>query len=561
MTDHEKALRSVECQVLDRHHLQFPLLQRNTNDAIAALLRCYGDVVRGLRKGSIPKDSDNANHETANEGFRGLAHCLRWIRSNCPHLITVPSPGDGQLQREALELLRWGVKYDPLCNQHIAYSRNVNGTRWVDADVNESGKTITFLPRDDINPQFFVSQVEARKADDERQGALYPDQRLSELSKAWFQSARVAGTQLQFDDRLIESSGALEVAIDWLHKSLLPELSEDSQLGGFSARALRRVLAALHVACLFRVRFEDSSDSMPEGEPHVRTHVLSWKVDDLINWLHAITAVKQSELRSIVELFIFDNEPDRVTSAHKPLILGASDRVFLSPRLFLALPLSQMVVGAANLNPVSKEAYNNVSTQIATAVVNSIAEKIRIGCLTNARNVRERSFQLPDQSTISPDLIVLSTDGTELLVIDVKNAMPPFGVADIVNDLKEWDEKWQPQLNRYVTAFRDHPDILSQHFDGGPFQPSAVFGLILLRWPFPVPARPSSDCGAIDWPTLLQNLAGEADCRTISELYNWILERPDVALVESLQWEQKQVEVGEWTYQYPVLAASSGESH
>src|SRR3972149_4705970 len=125
MSDDERILREVECQVLDRHHLQFKLLERNANDAIAGVLRCYGNFVRGLRNGSITTNSDDAKLPTENEEFRGLAHCLRWIRECCPRRIIVSSSGNDALFAEARDLLRWGVEYDPLYNEHTAYSRNV----------------------------------------------------------------------------------------------------------------------------------------------------------------------------------------------------------------------------------------------------------------------------------------------------------------------------------------------------------------------------------------------------------------------------------------------------
>ncbi len=73
-------------------------------------------------------------------------------------------------RNEALELLQWGVAYDPIWNQHSAYSRGL-----VDVAVNERNKAITFLPRWGMNPRFFCTQVEAKKADDERNASARPD--------------------------------------------------------------------------------------------------------------------------------------------------------------------------------------------------------------------------------------------------------------------------------------------------------------------------------------------------------------------------------------------------
>ncbi len=561
MCVNDRILRAIECQVLDRHHLKYSLLQRNVNDAISALLQCYGDVVRDLRNGSIPKNSDDARHQTENGGFRGLPHCIRWIQSNCPRLIRVPSPGNDQLRNEALALLQWGVKYDPLYNQHTAYTRKTNGQRFVEAEVSDVEKSITFRSRSTIDPRFFVSQVEARKADDARQATVYPDHELAQRFAAWLRSVNVGQDRVRFDDKVIASSGALDVAIEWLRASCLPELADTVRLGKFSAGSLRRFLAAFHVSSLFRIKLEDHSDQQQTQSGHrVLTHVLSWRIHELIDWLHEITKVDRSELEAIYPIFTFDGEPERVTVAHKPLILGADNRIFLSPALFLELPLSQMVVGALNLSPANKAAYDHISNSIEERIVDKLAGAIRTGCLQSTRMVSEKTFTLSDEPPITPDIVLLSADRSELLVIDVKNATPPFGVGDIANDLKTWSEKWVPQLERYVAAFKEQPDILAQHFETVNGVSPEVMGLILLRWPFPIPANVPNALGAIDWPTLLAHLSSKSDSGSIRGLWEWIRRRPDLAVVDALEWIPKKIDVVEWTYKYFVLSPSPGKT-
>ncbi|MEZ6057208.1 MAG: hypothetical protein R3C01_10940 [Planctomycetaceae bacterium] len=557
MSHEEQILRAVECEVLDRQHLQYSLLQRNASDAVAAVLRCYGDIVRGLQNGSIPKDTDDARHQTANEGFRGLSHCLRWIRSSCPRLIAVPSVGLETLHAEALELLRWGVQYDPLCNQHIALSRRVNGRSLVTATVSEAKKHITFVPCDPPDPRYFVSQVEARKAEDLRQVALYPDQQLAQLSSAWYESVQRDKTGFRFDDSTIATSGVLDVVIEWLQRTCLPECPDERQLGTFKAGSLRRILAALHVASLFQVKLEEVSDQQDPQLPRVLTHVLSWRREELLDWLYRLTGVDRTQIRAMILMLIFDSEPLRVTLAHKPLVLGADDRIFLSPRLFLGLPLSQMVVGALNLNSVTKAAYDDVSTSIEKAVVQRIGGDIRSGCLSNCTIALEKTYRLPDGTQITPDIVALAADGSELLIVDVKNATPPFGAGDVAVDLKTWVDEWQPQLCKYVAAFKDHPKILSQHFSTSASAPR-VFGLILTRWPFPIPVEIPSGLGAIDWSSLHHELTTGSASRSMQDLEKWVQERPDCGVVTALKWKDKVVQVEGWTYQYSVLSPSNG---
>lgn len=550
MDEQERILREVENDVLDRYHYRFTLLTRYANVAIAAVLRECVNVFRGLRSGAIPKNTEHAKEHTANEGFRGIAHCLRWIRTRCPQLSTVPTPSEAILSTEARDLLRWGATYDPLYNEHTAFSRWISGKRLAEARVDTESRTITFIPPSHVDPLFFVSQVEARRAESQRQAAEYPDAQLCELSKSWFDSAQLIQGRICFDDTRIASSGALQVVLDWLNGNCLPELLDDCWLGGFSAGALRRILAAIHVAALFRVRLEDVSD---EHHGPVLSHVLSLRWHDLIEWLYGLSNVPRSEISEIMRTLAFDNEPERVTLAHKPLILGCDHQVFLAPRLILALNPSHMVVGAMNLTSSGKARYDAVSGQIASSVVTSIARRIRTGCLVNARLATEREFRLPDGSSVKPDLVLLSADAQEVFSIDVKNAIPPFGVGYIYDDLIEVEGKWKPQIETYVSAFRNSPGILSQHFQVSADVSPKVYGLIILRWPFPIPVEFGEGLSAIDAPTLLDNLQSGNPSRSLGELHRWIRSRPDVAVVHDLAWKDREIPVDDWTYRFSVL--------
>jgi hypothetical protein len=420
--------------------------------------------------------------------------------------------------------------------------------------VDETRKTIEFLPQSDIPPRFFVSQVEAHKREFRRQAPLYPDAKFARHSTSFFQSVSLVDGGMQFDDTQIASSGSLAIALEWLRSTCLPELLDGDSLEAFSASRVRRVLATLHVASLFRERLEDHFDQRDSREKaRVVTQVLSWTRNEFLDWLQSIMQGEREEVDSIVELFTFDRTPERATLAHKPLVLGADNRVFLLPRLFLVLPLSETVVGALNLNETTRSPYDRVSGTIERRVVERIARELRDGVFRSASIVWGQTFSLPDGSTMSPDIVLLSADGSELLVVEVKNATPPFGVGDTVYDVTEWHENWTPQLDRYVNAFRNHPQILSEHFGNGQATLPRVFGLILLRWPLPIPVRIPDTFTAIDWPTLKEKLANESRTGSIKDLWCWIRERPDVSVVEQLQWRVKEVELEGWRYRYSNL--------
>jgi hypothetical protein len=155
---------------------------------------------------------------------------------------------------------------------------------------------------------------------------------------------------------------------------------------------------------------------------------------------------------------------------------------------------------------------------------------------------------------MTPDIVVASPE-PEVLTIDVKYARPPLGPLDVRHDLKEM-EKWKTKMFEYVTAFSQHPEILRQHFQRQAKGDVRPFGLILLRWPLPIPAAFGETVTAVDWPSLKQFLLGEGGS-SIQSVIDWARTRPDVTAPGVLTQSQKEVAVGEWTYRYFVLSSSS----
>jgi hypothetical protein len=77
--------------------------------------------------------------------------------------------------------------------------------------------------------------------------------------------------------------------------------------------------------------------------------------------------------------------------------------------------------------------------------------------------------------------------------------------------------------------------------------------MIVLRWPFAIPAEFENGLCAIDLPTLRANLLGGDPNRSFQELYEWTRDRPDVPKANRITWKQKEIPVNDWTYRYSVL--------
>jgi hypothetical protein len=154
-------------------------------------------------------------------------------------------------------------------------------------------------------------------------------------------------------------------------------------------------------------------------------------------------------------------------------------------------------------------------------------------------------------------MVVVSERDRTVLVIDVKYATPPFGPADIHRDVDEMG-KWKARMADYVTSLESNPDVLARHLPWSGTGSATVAGLILTRWPFPIPVDFEQRVGAVDWPSLKEHIQ-QVDCSSIHDLTTWAINRPDISTPTALAWKTKEVEVGEWKYRYSVLTAMSKE--
>jgi len=418
-------------------------------------------------------------------------------------------------------------------------------------------KVITFLPLRDVNPRFFCTQVEAKKADDQRRAVARPDSQLAVLGKTWCDSIRLSAGGIRFDDATIRTCGAIDVAYSWMEKTCLPELTASTNLAGCTVEELRRVLATLYVHSLFVTKLEDASDDQPERDFVLHPCVVRRQRDQMIDWLAALSGVPEESVEAILSVLTFDPNHPHVTLAHQPFVSLSDGRPIYLPRMLLLFDLPRMYIGAINKDRQGRTDYAQRINEIEAAGVELIASEIRAAVSSRFQIMAKDTFHLPDGRQITPDIVVVSDHERAVLVIDVKYATPPFGPGDVHRDLEEM-EKWKRRMSKYVSVFQSNSHVLAQHFQWTSQESAAVFGLILLRWPFPIPVDFTQPICAVDWPSLREYLR-VARPTSIRDLMGWAYNRPDVTSPMALVWRAKEVPVGAWKYRYFVLAAFSKE--
>ena len=272
----------------------------------------------------------------------------------------------------------------------------------------------------------------------------------------------------------------------------------------------------------------------------------------MIEWLAGLSGVPAASVESIVSLLTFDTAHPHVTLAQQPFVSSAEGQLLFLPRMLLLLDLPRMYVGALNKERQGRAVYSGTINEIETAGAKSVASEIRAAVSSGLQIMANVTFVLPDSRQITPDIVVVSEQDQTVLVIDVKYATPPFGPGDVHRDMEEF-EKWKSRMGEYVTSFQNNPDVLGQHFQWKHQGRATVFGLILARWPLPIPVDFAEPVGAVDWPSMRGHIL-KTHPSSIRELMAWANTRPDVTVPAALAWTAKDAQTGEWKYRYYVLA-------
>ena len=127
-------------------------------------------------------------------------------------------------------------------------------------------------------------------------------------------------------------------------------------------------------------------------------------------------------------------------------------------------------------------------------------------------------------------------------------------MANRLNDL----ESWRQQIRKYIQFVIEHKAYVAEAL-AVPVV-SDCTGLLLLRWPMPIPAHFTSDVILADWPSLKVILDRGIDIG-IDELHRFFRH----FRLASKQFSRRviatcqDIVVGDWTYKHPVVALEPTE--
>lgn len=541
MTSKNKKIREVEGDVLDQHHKQFNLLKRPYESALEHILCVYGDAVRKFEQQKGRGATFRRQRYVINTFTHALSHCFRWIEEEAPKEIVVPNISRNTLDEEAKSLLLWAAQYDNLAADHSAWSRGL-----ISAGIDEQSRTITFSHPEDADALRFTRQIEARQALIDASERNPPIGDLQVDFQSYIESAKYTPFGVHVPWHKADRRGILNIVTNWLERVVWPEIAPHTDLGGFTLADFRSVFAFLYTFCLYRTWLEDFSALGNFGLP--RTEPLQAETQKFVPWLAEESEVSPQSANDIVELLTLDNSNFHAKVSNQPLIRSTYRTHFLVPRLIIGIDPSRMLAGAIN-----KSSHQGIYDGLAETFEQTNLDEIecRLRKVAGFEVAREKSLSY-EGVKISPDFFIFDVARNSLLIVDFKHVLAPYSTADVHHKLKDFEE-WRPKMRDYISFAKSHLSLLTPHLPSlSSANPPSVTGMILTRWPLPIPIQLDEDMEIGDWASL-KGWLDQNNITSVEELQLWAKDRPDVAAPKNFRYEPKDFQVGDWTYRRMLI--------
>ena len=214
-----------------------------------------------------------------------------------------------------------------------------------------------------------------------------------------------------------------------------------------------------------------------------------------------------------------------------------------------------MLAGAINKGR-REQVYSRLIEHFEQRNLDVIEAALR--CRTPFQVAREKPLGRPGEDPLTPDFLVYEPSANRLLIVDYKHVLVPYSMADVDNKLDDFEE-WRRQMRQYCDLVKTIPAAVAPHLaSSSPSNPPSVTGMILTRWPLPLPMKLEPDLCITDWASLNRHLEG-GQVHQIDGLVEWAKTRPDVQAPTSSRYKPQDIKVGEWTYRRMILVTDAPE--
>jgi hypothetical protein len=537
-------IRRVEREVLDIHHLDYPLLRLSQDGAVTRLLKMTGDITRqNLLQKVLGTSSEDSLHRGMGLLTRGLSHCLRWVLKGCS--VIGDLKGDhSQEDQWALDLLRWGINYALLATDHVAWSKSTQA-----ASADERERVITFHPFLEMDVGFYSRQASA-DVNWWRSRALenFPMDAFVKIFNEWQRKSEWTSAGLEFESTLVRRHHEFAAMHEWTERQLFPELAPDCSLGEYTIGDLRQFFACLFTTCECVRTLEDEVDRRVGEDNRMGTWTFQGPRLRMIAWLAEATGLGHLTTDAITQDMTLNPNRFHCSISTTPFVQTTSGWLFLLPRLFACLDAERTFASALTVG-TGRKAYDGISTSLERHYLGQVDDFLSRRGL---RVYRQRRFVGPKGEVMTPDFVI--TDGTsnQLIIADFKNALAASAVAEVINRIKVYREAIS-QVERYLDMLRHYPMLLDDILPKGTTD-RAIRGLIIFRVPTPLPVQTHEQISVDDWFSMRARSNGSIQLG-LRDLFP--PERDD-----TMQWRHAmhEIPVGQWTYRRTVLVGISNST-
>jgi hypothetical protein len=174
-------------------------------------------------------------------------------------------------------------------------------------------------------------------------------------------------------------------------------------------------------------------------------------------------------------------------------------------------------------------------------------EKELNNCIIADEILRDKQIEISNKGKIQPDFLLISKETREVLVIEYKRVLPPSNPEKVISKSRELNtKKLVKKVEKYCNFLKENHGALPDWIN----EETSIQGMLLFKWPMPLPEQPDERILTIDWLSLSRNL-DSSNKLTISEFIRWVRTRPDLSVqLTPLNFFAPPIKVGEWTYTF-----------
>jgi len=447
----EKLIRTIENTVLDVHHKKYEALGLPLHVSIPFLLKVYGDATRDSSAKS--KHPGFTFRRILHQLILSISQSIKWVIKDAKPTIEVQPLTYIDINPTINDLVRWSFEYTGLAQQFTAWSRG-----FVDVSIDAPNKKVTFLPIDKSVHYFYYSQQEIN---DDHVENLFDQISGSStrvgLYNTWIDEYRITSPPIAsyMDWSKARSSDFFEEVLSALRKLVLPELSESTDLGGYTLEDFRIFFGALFINFDFICSFEHFLDShYKEQAEAFGTNPIILPKDKMIDLLVQATELDESIISKIIIDLTLDPANFHSNLITQPIVEFGNELAIMT-NLFAYIDPNRMISGALNKSLSKKKIYDRLINKIEDYNTQSIAKFLEGN---SAFQIIRKTFKGNDKK-ISPDFVLIHPGRKSILIIDYKHFLNPINASETAYKMTEVNKGFM-QINSCENFFNEFPDSL-----------------------------------------------------------------------------------------------------